>query len=56
VTQGVGVAAAGVVAEALSPSTTVALAGVLGGAAATACALWWERARRGPRPPDTGGG
>lgn len=55
VTQGLGVAAAGVVAEATHPSTAVALAGAVGLLAAALAALAWARARRSPAPELPGG-
>jgi predicted MFS family arabinose efflux permease len=46
--QGLGVAAAGAVAEVLRPSTTVALFGLAGTACTAAAGIAWNRARRRP--------
>jgi predicted MFS family arabinose efflux permease len=48
--QGIGALLAGVVAEALSPATTVAAAGALGAACAVLIAIAWGRARHSDEP------
>lgn len=52
VTQGVGVLASGLLAQALDPPRAVAIAGAAGVVVALGGAVWWSRVRTPPPPQD----